>query len=370
MTIHKAKGLEFEVVIVPGLGRRARTEEPKLLMWLERPSRSSEGELLVAPVKEAGTDSDPLLDYVKRIEKQKSAHEDGRLLYVAATRARRELHLLGHAGWSAEDGLRKPESTSLLSRIWTVVEPAFRARAAELEATGAAPVSEQVPDEPPAQPLRRLVAGWALPEPPPALAGSAPPEESGVSRERVSFEWVGDTLRYVGTVVHAALQRIAEDGPDAWERGRAEERSRMYESALRWLGVSEGELPDAAARVERAVAQTLADERGRWILSGAHEDSRSEYGLTGFIGGEFVSARIDRTFVDERGTRWIVDFKTSAHEGGGIRQFLANELERWRAPMEKYRALFALREARPIRIGLYFPLLGAWCEYEEAAAGV
>ncbi|HEV2008011.1 MAG TPA: 3'-5' exonuclease, partial [Burkholderiales bacterium] len=37
MTIHKAKGLEFDVVIVPGLGRTSRSDEKKLFLWLERP---------------------------------------------------------------------------------------------------------------------------------------------------------------------------------------------------------------------------------------------------------------------------------------------------------------------------------------------
>ena len=36
MTIHKAKGLEFDHVIVPGLGRPPRAEEPRLFLWTER----------------------------------------------------------------------------------------------------------------------------------------------------------------------------------------------------------------------------------------------------------------------------------------------------------------------------------------------
>ena len=36
MTIHKAKGLGFDVVIVPGLGRATRTESQPLLRWLEQ----------------------------------------------------------------------------------------------------------------------------------------------------------------------------------------------------------------------------------------------------------------------------------------------------------------------------------------------
>lgn len=43
MTIHKSKGLEFDHVIVPGLGRLSRNNEKKLFMWMEIP-RSSDRE--------------------------------------------------------------------------------------------------------------------------------------------------------------------------------------------------------------------------------------------------------------------------------------------------------------------------------------
>ena len=38
MTIHKAKGLEFDTVILPGLGRKPQSDGPQLLAWLERPA--------------------------------------------------------------------------------------------------------------------------------------------------------------------------------------------------------------------------------------------------------------------------------------------------------------------------------------------
>ena len=111
MTIHKAKGLEFDTVILPGLGSVPRGDEQRLLLWLEH-----RGELLLAPIAESGGDKDPIYGYLASIERRKSDQETARLLYVAATRARRSLHLLG----SANEGRR----THWGARIAIVLEAA------------------------------------------------------------------------------------------------------------------------------------------------------------------------------------------------------------------------------------------------------
>jgi ATP-dependent exoDNAse (exonuclease V) beta subunit len=81
--------------------------------------------------------------------------------------------------------------------------------------------------------------------------------------------------------------------------------------------------------------------------------------------GRVVRGVVDRTFIDEDGVRWIVDYKTSTHEGGELEWFLDGEQLRYRPQLERYGRLFRLAEPeRPIRLGLYFPLLGAWREWE------
>ena len=50
---------------------------------------------------------------------------------------------------------------------------------------------------------------------------------------------------------------------------------------------------------------------------------------------------IDRSFVDAAGVRWIVDYKTSSHEGAGLDEFLDREQERYRPQLERYAALCA-----------------------------
>jgi ATP-dependent exoDNAse (exonuclease V) beta subunit len=283
---------------------------------------------------------------VKSVEQSKTRNETARLLYVAATRARRELHLLGHAAPP-----RKPAGATLLSHLWTAVKREFERRAELL-----APVaeSEAAAVIPPA-PIRRLSAEWSLPAPPPSAPVAPMAEEAAIERPP-TFEWVGDTLRHVGTVVHRLLAE------------RVQPRRPAIETALRTLGVPAAELAEAAARVERAFRATLEDPRGLWILDDSHEDAHWEYPLTGVLDGRVIAARVDRTFVDADGVRWIIDFKTSTHEGGGLEAFLDSERERYRKQMTEYRRLFVKLDSRPIQMGLYFPLLGGWREYAEAAS--
>jgi hypothetical protein len=85
------------------------------------------------------------------------------------------------------------------------------------------------------------------------------------------------------------------------------------------------------------------------------------------IGGELASVAMDRTFTDDRGTRWIVDYKTGVHEGGDIEAFLNRELERYRPQLERYATLMSRIDGRPIRLGLYFPVLRGWREWSPAA---
>jgi ATP-dependent helicase/nuclease subunit A len=75
------------------------------------------------------------------------------------------------------------------------------------------------------------------------------------------------------------------------------------------------------------------------------------------VGAHFRHLVIDRSFVCEQGVRWIIDYKTSSHEGGDRAQFLASESLRYAPQLQAYQQAFARLETREIRPALYFPLL-------------
>jgi ATP-dependent exoDNAse (exonuclease V) beta subunit len=137
-----------------------------------------------------------------------------------------------------------------------------------------------------------------------------------------------------------------------------------YGAWLAELGVVADEQRHASAQVQEAIARTLADPRGRWLLSNSHAGACSERRLTGVHQGRVVNVIIDRMLVDEHGQRWIVDFKTGAHQGGSQRDFIDSEAERYRPQLLRYAALARELGREPVRLALYFPLLGVFRELD------
>jgi ATP-dependent helicase/nuclease subunit A len=330
-----------------------------LLRWLEH-----RGELLLAPIAESGGEEDPIYAYLASIERRKSEQETARLLYVATTRARRSLHLLGSVTVKPDGTIAQraqPDSRSFLKLLWPALAGQF---ASPIPGAGEEAVQ-------PVKTVRRLPPTWRVPDPPPAVKWKRPRIER-VRRVETAFEWASDRARYAGAALHGFLQRIAREGLDAWDEAAVRSRRSAYRAVLMNLSVPPSELPWAVERVESALLRTLRDPRGRWVLD-RHTDAASELPMAGLIEGDLYEVVIDRTFVDENGIRWVIDYKssdykTSAQESAGLENFLEQEKERYREQLERYARLMKQREQRPIRLGLYFPLLGAWLEW--AAPGV
>ena len=376
MTIHKAKGLEFDCVIVPGLGRSSRSNDKKLFMWMERPARLGQGrpDLLLAPIHATGAEADGIYTWLEKLDNEKQRFEDERLLYVAATRAKQRLHLLGNVKLVADDDgvieAKEPAARTLLNKLWPVVQPDFaEAASQELSSSTAAPVplsadEKEIEEEGKSvidQSLRRLVSGWTLPSAPSRVAWQ-PPKDRTQAQDQIEFSWVSETARHVGSVVHRWLQRIAEDEMKGWNAPRVELLRTTFKQELLACGLNDGDTEAAAVRVITALAQALHDKRGQWLL-GSQQDARNELRKTAMASGERMNLVIDRTFLDADGQRWIVDYKTSSHQGADVEGFLDREQERYRAQLERYAAVMRMLDDRPVKLGLYFPLLQGWREW-------
>lgn len=349
MTIHKSKGLEFDTVIVPGLGRTTRSDTAPPVVF----SRGSTA-FLLAPVQPRGDESDPSYRYLRALEADKQVFEDGRLLYVAATRARRRLHLIGHVGLGDDGEPKTPPPTSLLARMWPALAAAFR------DAAGAAPraavVASLQQDRPVPPPLRRLQAGWTSPPLPaglPVIVSSAP----RAAGKAPAFDWAGEVARIVGVVFHRWAQRIAAEPLACWTAARRHTLNAQLPQELQAQGVPAARSAAAAALVGQGIASLLDDARGRWLFDPLHCQARSEWALTAALDGVPQRYVIDRSFIDAQGTRWIVDFKTSRHEGSDLSAFIAAERERYAPQLQTYAAILRRYGKEPVRTALFLPLI-------------
>jgi len=342
MTIHKAKGLEFDTVIVPGLDRPPFGGDKPLFAW----KALAGDQLLLAPIDETGGGKDPIYQYVRDREKESEDIEAGRLFYVAATRAKQRLHLTACLKLDDEGAPRAARKRTLLALAADFPAP-------EAAAPSAAPQAAA----PTAHTIRRLPADFRFPSAPPPVTFASPPEPDAAS-EQIEFSWVGETARHVGTVVHRWLQRIAEDELRGWDEKRVESLGPRYARELQRRGVPPAELEGAVALVVRSLTNSIKDERGRWIL-GPHAEAKSEYRVRAAGEGGVRTYVMDRVFTTKEGERWVVDYKTSSHQGGDLDAFLNRERVRYEGQIHAYREILECA-GNTSKIGLYFPSVAGW----------
>jgi ATP-dependent helicase/nuclease subunit A len=346
MTLHKAKGLEFDTVILPGLARGTRNFDPEILRFRRRPHG-----LLLAPRKAVGGGDDSLYAYLGTLDADEGRAELGRLLYVGATRAKARLHLTGVLGTDeSEDGVLRwvdPRKGSALAQLWDAV-------GSEVDLPAAAGKGAGDDEAPPAQRfLFRNPPGWAVPA---AVPGVPVVPRIEAKEERVPFDWARETAKHVGVVAHRLLAQIAREGLDRWDELRVAAALPRIRAELEEEGIDGRELDRAASEVAAVATGALADPRGRWLLDPARDEATSEWALAGVDDGEIAHVVLDRSFVAD-GMRWIVDFKTGQHEGADVDAFLDREVQRYSSQLERYARLVRGLDARPIRLALYYPLL-------------
>ncbi len=362
MTIHEAKGLEFDTVILPQLGKWPAGDDDELVVWNKVSSEGGGSGVEVAVQPQKGT-KDPDYTRIKTEAKDKVRNEGKRLFYVACTRAKNRLFLLGSVNRNKNNTeICKAAEHTFLGMIWAQYKPQFQLAMQRMLPTQPSLFTGV---EAKSQTLRRLPSDWQPPPLSPALRLPHVITRAAASERPVTYEWVSGVGRHVGTVVHQFLKRASDPGDLLWRDQSARALDPLVRSELARLGVRSSQQAEAASRVVRALENTLSGKRGKWILRST-EESRSEWPLEGIVGDKLITGTVDRAFRDETGRFWIVDFKTSEHRGGKLDYFLDEEQRRYRSQMENYATLVSRLVAGPIWLGLYFPLLDAWREWPFA----
>ncbi|WP_035629143.1 PD-(D/E)XK nuclease family protein, partial [Hydrogenovibrio marinus] len=196
----------------------------------------------------------------------------------------------------------------------------------------------------------------------------------------------------IGNLVHGVLEQWVEAGflqqEDA--ASKLQQQSGYFRYWLRQQGLTGDALEKALERVQTSLQNAAYNEKLRWALDKNLAESAAELALSSFDmhfseedfdgeaddevpDGELRSQShnmtqhhiVDRTFVDDAGVRWIVDYKTSYwHEGSGTSKaaFVKSKVEEYRPQLQRYGALFAQLEQRPQKYVLYFTYLDEWVE--------
>jgi len=352
MTIHSAKGLEFDTVILPHLERKNASDGNPLLIWMEYLLSYDQTALLLAPIHATGNDKDTIYSYIYRQRQIRADFEIDRLLYVAATRAKKNLHLLFNIKKNTKD-IYQVETGSFLKKLWPFFENDItNIISPPEEVNGVLEVTTETPRY-----LLRICPDWMNP------VNHIPNVRIATHLKENGFQFIDTNPKLIGMTTHRILQYIANLGIKWWNNASTVEQYIYIKHHLLQSGTLPENLVTNITVTQSIIANVISDQRGQWILA-KHRDAKSELSLTAIIEGKVETLVIDRTFIDKEGTRWIIDYKTSTLGHDDLEDFLAKEFEKYKQKMQKYSQALLLTEDRPIRLGLYFPAIPAWKAWE------
>ncbi|MBI5209729.1 MAG: UvrD-helicase domain-containing protein [Elusimicrobia bacterium] len=336
LSIHKAKGLEFGAVIIPNLGgpRPGRNDRPaRLVDW-------GSGTLGLRLTRKARA-ADLAWALIKLEEDERIGAEGVRLLYVAMTRAKDRLVLVGDAVAGGEGSF-----SGLLERggAWPKEARSSQAQAPAPILGGRVAVTRVdagLPDAAPRATERRLPG----PEPAaPAAAASldlaalaARWEDRYGERERVGAEgFFAAPTAYLREADKAALEDEAAGGARPWRkttRARGEEAALVGEVCHRvlerWDYRGGGDLRVLAEAATNALARRrppadwawVREEAARILASFLSSPAAAELAACeilgrelGFVypeGGKVVRGSIDLLYRQD-GRLWVADYKTES----------------------------------------------------------
>lgn len=332
MTIHKAKGLEFDHVILPDLNRQSRSDSRDLIQW-----QPYDRDLLIA--LNLNDEEDSLYTWLLDEQKIRSENELKRLLYVAITRARKSLTLFG----SCKEERVIAKKGSLFSQLFPILFEATVIEGKENSPTVDSSTSTM---------LTRLDPDYTF--------GSGDSEfniphllQSAHRAHETDLPPIGFQRELaLGNLVHRELHRIAEMQEFSLEFIN-DERTTIWRNRLRAEGVDGANVPWVLERAQQHLQRVLSDEMGMWILGGDHEMAQSEVPYSAWIDESVRNIVVDRTFVDSENTRWIVDYKTAMigrEEQEELERFVTR---RYTEQMELYAQVLQEVENRPVRCAIY-----------------
>lgn len=342
MTIHKSKGLEFDTVILPGLGRKGANNDKSLLLFKEYNTEQGSTELVMSPLYATAKESDAIYKYLHNEAKYSEELEKTRLLYVATTRAVNNLYLLFSTQNTekAEDNSFKPTAGSLLTSIWSAVKDEVNWSIVNEEIQQIDLISDNNSD---VLQFYRVPASFVLP----LLHSNNPLSAYYLERDyheaenRLLFPNNDDVVEsknaYLGTVLHKVFESIASrsSGSDFWLKLDKSAKKAWLLALSNSLSLPQALQDELIEDVSNTLEKTLKQPMMQWVLK-KRNCQANEFPILQLAKGSQRLAIIDRLFVDED-VLWLLDYKTaSPADEISEEQFLKAEIQQYQQQLQAY----------------------------------
>jgi ATP-dependent helicase/nuclease subunit A len=361
MTVHHAKGLEFDTVFLPHVDRNPLegSRQEDLPYILERLPGEREEHLIALKLDRRTKNDSGTLGLLKDLKKARALGEAKRLYYVALTRAKKALYLSG-----LFSGQENEERVSKFSLLEYLLNHEGEKKFLEIEYGPSVPetvvdrVAFKVSEEGPPLPFVSEPVPYRIILPSGLHSQDQISEETDPSEIFLQEEFKGPLGMARGTVTHRILERLGEGKDLPTEKAVAQ--------ALVREGVGDEEAQETAPMILAEVRACQKEKFCAFILQGDHPFSAGEWVLEDRVEEGLVrSGVIDRIIFD--GRAWfLVDYKTTPlPEGTPIETFLQDQDALYRQQLLAYREMLShARSLDPslIRLFLYFTALQK--EYE------
>lgn len=359
MTVHRAKGLEFDVVFLPyldwnPLGGSSKDSPPYLLERL--PGSTGEHLIALSPDRRLKKE-DKSYNLLKDIWKKRQLGESKRLFYVAATRAKKELYLSGLV--TERDGEYSATKNSFLSYL--LAHTGLKAMVESmpdpvLSATGAAApaisIKSELPEPIPFTPERLPYQVIS----PSSLKGEMTLRENGSDTHPSE---ISDYHLARGTVIHRLFEHLS--------KGKTLPPERAVAAAMLAEGIDEHTSQGSAKGILAEVEDCLKEKFCLYILRPGHPFAASEWMIedqpvVDAPGRETTVVRsgiIDRVVFDGD-YWWLVDYKTTPLPSDARpEKFFKQQEMLYRGQLLTYREMLAQqRQIDPIKIRLILYFTG------------
>ena len=351
MTIHQAKGLEFDYVFIPSCHKGGRGDDKRLLesevMYDENGNQCS----TIMPSPETGVSSPCMYATIRSFRKLKQTHEATRLAYVAITRARKKAFLSGLA--NIDKGIEQFSRQSIFNAVRFGLPGIDTVVHSEITASNQRKVTQHsqlvsIPNS--VLPQGQLLASFR--------------GLSNINNQVLpKLQWSQDFAKKCGIAIHSVMEEIVEIGLTSFSAADLSRKRQRFATLILSHGADSRLVISGVKKVEEHVSNVINQDFSKWLFK-LRPTAECEKEMVSLVNNKIQKRIIDYTFI-ENSMRYIFDYKTSEPmEGEPQQAFILRMVESHAQQIEMYERCFD-KEQMPIKSGLVLTAIGKMIMYDQ-----